>query len=106
MVTDREVEAVVSRLVTAAQPERVVLFGSLARGDANNASDLDLLVVQQTDLPRHRRSIPLYRAVREFTFPIDITVYTPQELAEDAALPMSFTTTALREGRVVYEKPC
>jgi predicted nucleotidyltransferase len=95
---------IINRIVEVAEPERVVLFGSRARGDAVEDSDIDLLVIQETDLPRPHRSLPLYRALRDVPCAKDILVYTSAEVEEYRGLPQSFLMTALREGRVVHDK--
>jgi predicted nucleotidyltransferase len=92
------------RIAIVAHPLKIVLIGSYARGDATEHSDVDLVVVQETDLPRPKRSIPLYDAVKDFLHPVDIVVYTPAEVEEYGDLPNSFIQTALREGKVLYEK--
>ena len=93
---------VVRRICAAGNPQRIVLFGSRARGDAPPDSDLDLLIVEETTLPRHRRSIPYLRALLGLFPAKDILVYTPAEIAEWTGVPNAFVTTALREGRVLY----
>ncbi len=49
---------IVRRLVEATDPDQIVMFGSRARGDARPDSDLDLLIINDSDEPRHRRAIP------------------------------------------------
>ena len=101
---ERMIQEMVLRIVAVADPEKVVIFGSRARGDDDPESDVDLLVIQETDLPRPKRSVPLYAALRDYPFPIDVVVYSPEEVEEFKNLPLSFIQTALREGRVLYEK--
>lgn len=102
------VREIVHRIVAVAQPERIVLFGSRARGQHRPDSDIDLLVIQKSNLPRHRRAVPIYAALAGLPVEVDceVLVYTPAEVAEWSAVPEAFVTTALREGRVLYEKPC
>jgi len=104
MVDIGMIQEMVRRIVAAVDPVRVVLFGSQARGGAGPESDLDFLIIQETDLPRPKRSAPLYSLLRDFPCSKDILVYTPREVEEDAALPHALVTTALREGKVLYEK--
>lgn len=92
------------RIAHASDPQKIILFGSYARGDATEQSDVDFLVIQETDLPRPRRSVPLYSALRNYPQAVDIVVYTPAEIEEYADLPASFVQRAQREGKVVYEK--
>ncbi|MFB3924249.1 MAG: nucleotidyltransferase domain-containing protein [Terriglobia bacterium] len=95
---------IVRRIVEAAKPERIILFGSRARGDGRPDSDFDLLVIQQSDQPRYRRDAPLYAALAGLHAPIDVLVYTPEEVGEWSAVPLAFVTTAIREGKVLYER--
>lgn len=93
------------RIVAAATPERVILFGSHARGEARPDSDLDLLVVSNSSQPRHLRAAPLYGLLSDIPTPMDIVVYRPDEIEAWRQVPQSFITTVVREGTVLYEKP-
>ena len=94
----------VRRLVEVIRPERVILFGSRARRDPRSGSDFDLLVIAESERPRHSRSAELYGAMKDIIVPTDIIVYTPSEVEEWSLVPQAFVTTAVREGRVLYEK--
>jgi uncharacterized protein len=97
---------IVRRIRSIAEPRKIVLFGSRARGDHRPNSDIDLLVIEDSALPRHRRSIPLYAALADLPSDVDteVVVYTPAEVAESSTAGAAFVTTALREGRVLYEE--
>ncbi len=106
-VTDDLLREIVRRIREAGDPLKIVLFGSHARGDAGGSSDLDLLVVEESDLPSYKRSPKYYHATWD-TSPgrdRDIVVWTPEEIEAWKAVPNHFVTTALREGRVLYERP-
>lgn len=83
------------------QPQLVLLFGSLARGDVAAASDIDLLVVMPSEEPFVRRGAALRRELA-CRYPLDLFVYTPEEFA---AMRQSnpLILQALREGRVLHE---
>jgi len=102
-VDEALVKEIVQRIVEIAHPEKVVLFGSCARGAAGQGSDIDLLVIAESEEPRYRRAAPLYRALADVMAPLDIVVYTPAEARDWSQVPEAFVTTALREGRVLYE---
>jgi predicted nucleotidyltransferase len=98
------VQDIVRRVVDTAQPEKVILFGSQARGDARPRSDFDLLIIKPSDEPRYRRSAPLYVALADLPVEVDVMVYTPEEVAEWNEVPEAFVTTAIREGTTIYER--
>src|SRR5258706_6431210 len=94
----------VARIRRALNPERIILFGSRARGQARDNSDFDILVIQESDQPRYRRSAPLYPALADLPIEVDVLVYTPEEVQDWSAVPQAFVSTAIREGRVIYER--
>ena len=96
-------DEIVRRIVMTIRPEKVVLFGSQARGDARPNSDLDILVIAESSEPRYRRSAPLYGVLSDILLPMDIIVYTPEEVEEWRNVRQAFVSTAIREGKVLYE---
>ncbi len=96
---------IVRRIRAVASPKKIVLFGSRGRGDHRPDSDIDLLVIHESSLPRHRRSIPFSAALADLPLEVDteVVVYTPAEVEEWSGAGAAFVTTALREGTVLYE---
>jgi predicted nucleotidyltransferase len=99
-----EQEAIVHRILSVGAPHTIILFGSQARGDARSDSDLDLLIIEDSDLPRYKRSVPYLRALVGLFPAKDVVVWTPAEVQEWAAVPHAFITTALREGKILYAR--
>ena len=98
--------ALAAALVAAFRPERVILFGSFARGDQNRASDLDLVVIGATEEPfceRIGRALASAYAASK-RLPVEALVYTPDEWAGMVARGSSFAALVLREGRVLYDR--
>ena len=80
MVNKDKILHVAKNMAVAANAERVILFGSYARGDATEHSDVDLMIIAESDLPRFKRSRELYKLFKPHPFAMDIIVYTPQEI--------------------------
>ena len=96
-------QEIVRRVVDAVHPEKIILFGSRARGEDRPNRDVDLLVIAESSEPRYRRSAPLYGVLSDILVPIDIMVYSPTEVHEWSGVRQAFVTTAIREGKVPYE---
>jgi len=103
-VDDNLLQEIVTRIVQSVNPQKIILFGSYAYGKPHEGSDLDILVVMDSNLPRYKRSVPIYRALAELLIPMDILVYTPQEIEAWKDVPQAFITTILKKGKVIYEK--
>ncbi len=108
-VTAETLEDVVRRILTVGSPLRIVLFGSRATGRARPSSDLDLLIVEESDLPRYKRASRYLRALVGVFPAKDVVVWTPQEIEAWSRVPSAFITTVLREGKTLYARstrPC
>ena len=104
-VDEEFLKEAVKRIVSAVDPEKIILFGSHAYGEPKKGSDLDLLVVvKESSLPRYRRSVPIYKALAGILIPKDILVYTEKEIEEWSNVPLAFITTIIRKGKVIYER--
>jgi predicted nucleotidyltransferase len=84
-------------------PDKVILFGSFARGDYHAASDVDLLIVKDTLRPFVERSADVWRMCPS-RLTIEPLVYTPDEFARMVQQGNPLISTALQEGIVIYEQ--
>jgi predicted nucleotidyltransferase len=103
MLSERSIQQAVQRIVKAAQPRRVILFGSYARGQASADSDLDLIVVLSGTPNKHREMARLRSAVGMVGVGVDVLVFSEEELQRRSRVPGTVAYWATKEGRVVYE---
>ena len=104
MVEECDIVQVATKIGTAANAERVILFGSYARGQASEHSDVDLLIIAESELPRFKRSRELYKLFQPYPFGMDLLVYTPEEVERGKKTAVSFVSRVLREGKTLYER--
>ena len=97
-------DEIVRRIVRAVDPEQVILFGSRARGEAGPRSDYDILIVAPSSLPPWKRTVPVYALLGGMGVPKDVLWRTREEVEEWGNVKSHFVTTAMREGRVLYER--
>jgi predicted nucleotidyltransferase len=95
-------DADIVEALKAYEPERIYLFGSHARGEADSLSDIDLVVVKETNLPFLERPKELQRFLPPHVGPLDILVYTPAELVEMQRRGNAFSELILEEAQLVY----
>ena len=98
------ISSMVDRIVRGFQPSRVVLFGSHARGAATEWSDVDLLVILPNGTDKRDTAIEIRRALSDLPVCKDIVVATPEEVDRRGHLVGTLLRSALREGRVLYER--
>jgi predicted nucleotidyltransferase len=105
MISDEVLNEITERLVKGFHPDKIILFGSQARGTADNRSDVDLLVV--CGVPNGRRSLTLAmdRALWGLRLARDIIVLTPEEFEQGRHIPGTIARPASLEGRILYEAP-
>lgn len=102
-VTPEKVREAVARIVQAAQPVKVIVFGSQARGAGGRDSDLDILVVERDVKDRLAEMIRLNSVLKGLILAVDILVIGQAEFEEWSETPGSVYYAARREGQVVYE---
>lgn len=95
----------VRRIVRRFHPDRVILFGSHARGNAGPDSDVDLLVVMPISGSRREKAIEIGVALHGFGVGKDIVVTTPEDFAWRKEIPGTIERPADREGKVLYGRP-
>jgi predicted nucleotidyltransferase len=100
---DPALAEVVRRLIHAYRPERIYLFGSVARGDAGPHSDYDILVVVPDDAPpERRRSRIAYESLWGTGVAADVLVWTASQFDSRVHLAASLPATIIREGRLLH----
>jgi uncharacterized protein len=103
-VSRRQIDAVVRKIVDEFNPEKIILFGSYAYGKPTMDSDVDLLVVMESDESPVRRSIKVVRKLLDVPFPMDVLVRTPQEILRRLNMQDYFFQEIVQQGRVLYER--
>jgi uncharacterized protein len=100
-VSEQILREIIRRIVEVAQPEKIVMFGSAARGEMGPHSDVDLLVVRSC---AHRRKLAMaiYKQLSGVGCPVDVIVVTPEDIERYGSSPVLIIQPALKEGRVVY----
>ncbi len=103
-VARREIQQMVRRIVSRFHPERIILFGSHARGDAGPDSDVDLLVVMPLSGSKQETQVEIRLALRNIHIAKDIVVTTPEEFQWRKEIPGTIERPAAREGKVLYAR--
>jgi uncharacterized protein len=97
------ISQVVERILKVAEPQRIILFGSAATGDATRDSDIDLLVIQRSFRSEREESIRLRKAMGDMDIPIDVFAMTSDRFEETKEVIGGLAYPANKYGRVIYE---
>ena len=93
---------IVARIVKLASPERILLFGSAARGQMGPNSDVDLLVIKSGRFNRGKLTEEIYMGMEGAGEAVDVIIVTPEEVQQYGQTPWLVIAPALREGKLVY----
>jgi len=108
VVTDEVIAEMVERIVQEVHPEQIYLFGSRARGEAREDSDVDLLVVEREPFGEGRSRLDesnrVYRALRSFRVPVDVLLFSAAEMSEWGESRYHVVGRCRREGKVLYAR--
>jgi len=101
--TDEEILEKANQIIKKFDPEKIILFGSYASGNPVAASDVDLLIIMNSNKPSWEKSIEISLAMKH-SFPIDIIVKTPEEIDKRTRAGDFFIDDILKKGRILYER--
>ena len=101
-IPQKAIDQVVSQIVESFKPQKIILFGSYARGKPRPESDVDMLVIMNTPLKEVQQAIQICQQI-EYRFGLDLIVHTPKHLAERLKTGDWFLRDVLKEGKVLYE---
>jgi predicted nucleotidyltransferase len=104
-VAAEAIEIAVERLVRQFDPLRIILFGSYARGEEGPDSDIDLLVVVPRVEDKRKTTVDMRRALRDLPVAKNVIPTDPDEIRRRGELVGTVLRPALREGKVLYERP-
>ena len=101
-IPQKAIDQVVEQIVEKFKPQKIILFGSYARGNPRPESDVDMLVVMDTKLKDVKQAIEICQQI-EYRFGLDLIVHTPKYLAKRVKMGDWFLRDVVKEGKVLYE---
>lgn len=101
-IPQKAIDQVVKQIVEKFKPQKIILFGSYARGNPRPESDVDMLVVMDTPLKEVQQAIQICQQI-EYRFGLDLIVHTPKYLAKRLKMGDWFLRDVIKEGKVLYE---
>lgn len=104
MIELRQIDEIVHRIATNYSPDKIFLFGSYATGNYSENSDLDFILVKDTNTPKHKRGLEVRRLFYGLTIPMDFKIYTSTEFNKELSNKYSFLNSAIRDSRLLYER--
>ena len=102
---EKIIAQMVQRIVAEVDPQKIILFGSYARGTAGPDSDVDLMVVMPVQGSRRQKRVAIRTALSGMGLAKDVIVVTPEEVERYRDTAGTLIRPALREGKVLYEQP-
>jgi len=102
VLADADIRWMVQQIVEACRPEQIYVFGSYALGTAHACSDLDLLIILRSRLPRHRRGVGVRGRLAHIAVDVDLVFVSPEELHDELQRPASMMSAIVPSARLLY----
>ena len=103
---EEKIKQIVGKIVKEYQPEKIILFGSWAWGEPNKDSDVDLLIVKNSQKSRMERETEVDTLLCPREVPLDFLIYTPEEIKMSINVNHNlFVEDIIRNGKVLYARP-
>ena len=104
MIENRQIDEIVNRIASSYNPDKIILFGSYARGNYSENSDLDFILIKETTAPKHKRGVEVRKLFFGLPIPMDFKIYTSAEFNNELANKYSFLSSAIKGSRILYER--
>jgi uncharacterized protein len=104
MLNNAVIKQITSSVLEVSDPEKIIMFGSYAREEADEYSDIDLLVIEQGTIDRGKEMIKIRNSIGDIGVGVDVVVYSEAYVKEWKDVRCSLIYQALKEGKVLYEK--
>jgi predicted nucleotidyltransferase len=100
-----ELDRYVKTLISDYTPDKIILFGSIVSGNIREWSDIDMVIIKNTDKPFLERIRDITRLLKPKAG-LDVMVYTPDEFDDLSRSRQFFKEEVIAKGKVIYERPC
>ncbi len=102
MMFEDKIKMIVDRVTGKYEPKAIIVFGSVARGDCTEDSDLDIAIIMDSDLSEHERNVMVRVCIGSIGMAMDLLVFTPDEIEAEKDDDSSIISEIIRTGEVVY----
>ena len=102
MMFEDKIRVIVDRVTEHYDPKAIMVFGSVARGDSTEDSDLDIAIIMDSDLSEHERNVKVRVCIGSIGMAMDLLVFTPEEIEAERDDESSIISEIMRTGKVVY----
>ena len=104
MIETNQIDEIVNRIARNYKPDKIILFGSYAKGNYTDNSDLDFILIKDTITPKHKRGLEVRRLFYGLPIPMDFKIYTSSEFINELSNQYSFLSSAIKDSKILYER--
>lgn len=104
MIENNQITDIVNKIALNYKPDKIILFGSYAQGNYSDNSDLDFILVKDTNIPKHKRGLEVRRLFYGLPIAMDFKIYTSLEFSNELSNQYSFLNSAIKGSKLLYER--